>query len=318
MSTLTEATHTAEFLLSEADGKQSRETVTVLSGQSLKAGAVVGKVKYGIGGIVSVLTGTGNGTMTVISAGPDVEVGDYIVKAISAATNNATFSVTTPSGKALPNAVMAGGTCAYVSSHISFTLTDGGTDFAVGGTPSTFTVTVSTTAPVVIGGTGTGVMTALSLGPDAMPGTYKVINRAVVAEGGDFEVIAPNGLSIGRFLMGTTSTGTAAFTSRHINFTLSDATDYILGNYFSVVVYNEVTKKVVAWNPLPTAYDGRHRVAGILYADVDATGGDAAGLLISNSAEVDSSLLAWATTIAAAQKASAQAEMAAKLNIIAR
>jgi hypothetical protein len=318
MSTLTETTHTAEFLLSEADGKRSREAVTVLSGQDLTAGAVVGKVKYGIGGMVTALTGTGNGTMTVLSAGPEVEVGDYIVKAISAATNNATFSVTSPSGKVLPNAVMAGGTCAYTSRHINFTLTDGGTDFAVGGTPSTFTVTVSTTAPVVIGGTGTGVMTALSLGPDAKPGTYKVINRAVVAEGGDFDVIGPDGDSIGRFLMGTTSAGTATFTSRQINFTLSDATDYILGNYFSVVVYNEVVAKVAAWNPLPTAYDGRHRVAGILYGDVDATGGDTAGLLISRDAEVDSSLLSYAAAITSGQKASAIAEMASRLGVIAR
>ncbi len=50
MSVKTEGNHDAEFLLSEAEGHRSRNNVTVVSGQNLPAGAVVGvaSTKYKI------------------------------------------------------------------------------------------------------------------------------------------------------------------------------------------------------------------------------------------------------------------------------
>lgn len=44
MTTLTEGLYTAEFLLTEANGKRSREVVTIAEGENLAAGAVVGIV----------------------------------------------------------------------------------------------------------------------------------------------------------------------------------------------------------------------------------------------------------------------------------
>lgn len=44
MPELTEGFHTAEFVLSEANGGRSREKVTIVSGQDLVAGEVLGKV----------------------------------------------------------------------------------------------------------------------------------------------------------------------------------------------------------------------------------------------------------------------------------
>lgn len=41
MTTMTEGRHTAEFVLSEAEGQRSRENGTVASGQDLAAGTVV-------------------------------------------------------------------------------------------------------------------------------------------------------------------------------------------------------------------------------------------------------------------------------------
>lgn len=43
-NTLTEDPRTSEALVSEASGTRSRDTVTVLSGQTLKANAVLGKI----------------------------------------------------------------------------------------------------------------------------------------------------------------------------------------------------------------------------------------------------------------------------------
>ena len=42
MTVLTEGTHAGEFIVSEANGKRSREAITVLSGETLEAGHIVG------------------------------------------------------------------------------------------------------------------------------------------------------------------------------------------------------------------------------------------------------------------------------------
>lgn len=44
---LTEKTHAGGFLMSEAEGKRSRENVTLISGQDLYPGAVLGKITVG-------------------------------------------------------------------------------------------------------------------------------------------------------------------------------------------------------------------------------------------------------------------------------
>ena len=44
MTTLTEGRHPGEFILSEAKGTRSRETETIVSGQNLQAGTVLGRI----------------------------------------------------------------------------------------------------------------------------------------------------------------------------------------------------------------------------------------------------------------------------------
>ncbi|MGH6898651.1 MAG: head decoration protein, partial [Geminicoccaceae bacterium] len=44
MPELLEGRYAGEFVVSEGNGKISRETITVLSGETLQAGAVLGKV----------------------------------------------------------------------------------------------------------------------------------------------------------------------------------------------------------------------------------------------------------------------------------
>lgn len=44
MTTLNESNHAAEYLVSEASGTRSREAITVISGQNLAAGTVLGKI----------------------------------------------------------------------------------------------------------------------------------------------------------------------------------------------------------------------------------------------------------------------------------
>lgn len=316
MSLITESKHPGQSILFEMPKNYSRKQVTVLSGQNLGACAVVGRVALGIGrASIPTVVGTGDGTMSLVFAGPNVEVGNYVITCTAAVAHGGVFSVVAPSGKALPSFTLtpgSGGTSAYTSSHINFSITDGSADFIVG---DAFTIVVGSTAPTVIGGTGTGVMTALSLGPDAQPGRYKVINRVVIANGGDFEVLAPDGKSIGRFNWAA-SGSTASFTSRHINFTLSDATDYIAGNYYDIAVYNIGERgegKVVAWDP--TTYDGRHIPAGILIGAVDASSADQPGVILARNAILNGDDVAYAAAISAAQKQVAAEAMERLLNI---
>lgn len=296
MPTLTETNHAGEFILS-ADGESFRD-VTVLSGQDLGAGAVAGKVlRAQAAAPIPAIDGTGTGLMSALTFGPDVQVGSYVITLL-ATSATAAFSVVAPDGTVLPNGAVG---TAYTSDHVNFLISDGGTMTA----DDAYTIVVTAAGtPVVIGGTGTGTMSAISLGPDAQNGGYQVVCRAVVTNGGDFEVIAPDGTSIGRFLMGTGSTESASFASRHINFTLTDATDFIVDNYFNIIVARPSSYgKVVEWDP--TTYDGRHKVAGLLYGDVDASDADTAGVLVARDAEVKSALLVYGSSITTAQKAAA-------------
>lgn len=319
MAVKVEGQRMLEPLLYELPHDGSRENVTVLSGQNLAAGAVVGRVSLGIGRVsIPTVVGAGDGTVSNVFAGPEVELGNYVMTLITEVANGGVWSLVAPSGKALPNVTMtpgAGGTTVYRSEHINFSLTDGAADFEVG---DVFTFVVSTTAPTVIGGTGTGVMTALSLGPDAKPGRYQVINRVVITNGGDFEVIGPDGDTIGRFNWAAAGS-TASFTSRQVNFTLSDATDYIAGNYFDIAVFNLGMRgqgKVAAYTP--GTYDGRHRPAGILAEAVNATAADAAGLLVSRQAIVRAASVGWAAAISVAEQQAALTALARDVGIVAR
>lgn len=317
---VSEGRHAGEFLISERPGATlpSRESIVVLSGQNLKAGAVIGRVKFGIGRVsIPTVVGTGNGTASLVFAGPEVEVGNYILTCTAAVAHGGVFSLTTPSGKVLPALTLtpgSGGTTAYVSRHINFSITDGGTDFIVG---DSFTFVVGTTAPTVIGGTGTGTLSALSLGPDAKPGNYRVINREAISHGGRFEVVAPDGSSLGaNFTMSAGSGNATAFTSRQINFTLTDATDFIAGNYFDVAVFNQLAGgKVAAW--APGTYDGRHKATGVLHDNVDASSADTQGVIVTLDAVVREADLEWGASITSAEKAGALRDLAER-GIVAR
>lgn len=139
---VTEGPHTAEFMLSEADGYRSREKITIeeeADSEIRKPGTVLGK-KYAstIGAPAAGGGNTGNGTVTAVTAGSKVQPGTYTLRCIAAAADSGTFEVITPDGQQLP--VDATVAVAYTSDHLNLTINDGGTDFAVG---DSFTIAVS-------------------------------------------------------------------------------------------------------------------------------------------------------------------------------
>jgi hypothetical protein len=276
---------------------------------------VVGRVSRAVGKAdIPAVVGTGNGLMSALFAGPEVQKGNYLVKCTAIAANGGTFSVTNPAGKLLPAAVMAAGSVVYRSREINFTITDGATDFAVN---DLFTIAVVASSSATVVGTGNGTLTGLSLGPDAITGQYRVECVAAVTNGGHFKVVSPDGDQIANGFIVAGAGGTLVLANqRQLNLTITDgSTDFAVGDFFEVFVYNELVAKVVAWDPL--TFDGRHKVAGVLYDNVDASAGDLPGVVVTRDAEVRKSSLQWAAAITAAQKESAYTDLAARV-VIAR
>ena len=301
---ISEKQHAGAFILEEILGVLGRSPVTVLSGQNLNAGAVVGRVTKGVGRVsVPSVVGTGNGTIGTVYAGPEVQVGSYVLTCTAAAANGGTFSVTNPAGKVLPSATVG---TPYRSREVNFTIADGSTDYIVG---DSFTLVVSSTAPTVVG-TGNGTVSSITMGPDAKPGNYRLEITAAITNGGEFKLTGPDGAIVeqGFIVAGAGGTFVGA-NKRSLNFTLTEgSTDFAVGDAFNIAVYNELNGgKAVTWDP--TAVDGRHVVAGILYDAVDASSADKAGVLVSQMAVVRKAALSWGASITSAQKESAYRDM---------
>ncbi|MFU8832113.1 MAG: head decoration protein [Wenzhouxiangella sp.] len=311
MTTLTEGRHAGEYLVSEPNGHQGRESVIVVTGQNLVAGAVVGRIsKVQAAASNPAVVGTGNGTMTLVRGNKAVKTGNYVVTCITAVTNGGVFSVVDPDGVALPGltlTVASGGSTAYVSDQIQFTITDGGTDFAVA---DKFTIAVTAAGVPAIVGTGDGLMSAVSLGKYAENGTYQALCTATDTNAGTFSVIAPNGEIIGTAKTITGGAGgTLAFASDHVNFTLTDgSTDFAVGDYFNILV-TVGSQKITAW--VPTATNGAQVATGILFDNVDATSDDKAGVISARDTEVNGAELTYFTGASAGEKALAAKQLAA-------
>lgn len=179
MTTKTEAIHPGEFILSEAEGSRSRDTVTILSGQNLKAGAVLGKLGVALTVSAPAFSGTGNGAITMDSTTPvlaNAVVGDYVITCISAVTNSGEFVVVNPNGISL-GAVKVGATFA---DQIKFVIADGGTDFVVG---DKFTATVTA-------GSAKYVAVPAVAALDGSDVAAAVLYEATDATGGDKKAVA--------------------------------------------------------------------------------------------------------------------------------
>jgi hypothetical protein len=137
MTTLTETSHAGGFIVSEDDeGALSRDAITVLSGQNLVAGAVIGQIQTAAATAVAG-TNTGNGTMGAITVSAGAQSGVYTLKITKLAANAGDFEVIDPQGDVSGIGSVA---AAYSTGGLAFTLADGATDFAVG---DTFAITVA-------------------------------------------------------------------------------------------------------------------------------------------------------------------------------
>ncbi len=143
MASLTEGQHPGEFILSESPGSRSREAVTVLSGQNLKAGHVVGSrlVAPTIAAAAADAGNAGDGAFgaPALATNLGAQRGNYRVVIVEPAANAGTFQVFDPDGRLVGVGVVA----VEFDNQIKFTIADGATDF-VSGDNWTIAVTAGT------------------------------------------------------------------------------------------------------------------------------------------------------------------------------
>ena len=154
MTTLTEGLHTGEFIGEMAMGPSfHNDAVTVLSGQNLVAGAVVGAVPAGTSASAAKSGGnTGTGTFVLDATTPILPraiEGVYTLRCITAATNGGVFRLEDPNGVVLGDFTITGGAggTVTVSEQIKGVITDAGTDFAAG---DGFDITISALTEKVV------------------------------------------------------------------------------------------------------------------------------------------------------------------------
>lgn len=144
MSTLNMGSRRGEFVVSEFDPNYCRRTVTVKSGQILKACTVVAML-LAAGAAVAVGSPTGTGTITIGAAlGAKAMPGAYRLRCTAASSGAGTFHLIDPTGKQVrmntaTGAITVGGG-ATTSDHFTVTIADGTPDFAAG---DEWTVTVA-------------------------------------------------------------------------------------------------------------------------------------------------------------------------------
>jgi len=141
MATYTEKQYPGDWLKYEGEAGYSREKITVLAGSGsdrvLTSGMVLAKVTKGSATAAAVAGNTGDGTITASpTVGAAAKPGVYRVVCIEPASNGGVFTVEDPDGITLGVAKVG----VEFSTHLTFTIADGATDFAAG---DAFTITVA-------------------------------------------------------------------------------------------------------------------------------------------------------------------------------
>lgn len=191
-------------------------------------------------------------------------------------------SQTVIAGMILVSAIVAGGVTVSASADASNTSGSGA-------------ITMDATTPILAG---------------AQNGKYRVVCIEPVTNGGTFAVFDPEGREIGSVAVGATF-------AKEVKFVIADATDFVAGDAFSIVVGVEPTD--LSYSTLTTGgVADNQRVALALYNVI--TGGSetttkTAG--ITRDAEVAAPRLTWPNGIDAPTKAAVIAALA-KQRIIVR
>jgi len=286
-----------QIIKNEAGNFFSREDVSVLAGQDLSLGQVLGKITAG-----SVpTTGTagagnsGDGTMTGVTGGRAVKAGTYTMTCIQAVTNGGIFTVADPDGYALPNAIVG---TSYTNDQINFDINDGGSDFAVN---DTFTVTVPD---------GGGQVRAINMsGVDGSAKAYGILTEDVDASAPDEYSRAYTSGGTYEIKPGDTITGaTSGATGRVIKVEVS--TGSWSGGDAEGDIYIDTKSGTFQAENLDV--DGNSNVATIAGTFTQTSASDEDGAAIVRDAEITDTNLVWPSGMTDSQKSTALDELKSK------
>ncbi len=136
-------TYVQDNLIAGDNCKLVTDSVTIGTAADLDRGSVLGEITLGAVPATGTADGsnTGNGTVTVVTASKNAQIGVYTIICVEAVTNGGIFQVKDPNGRLISEVTIpagAGATVDFVNDEINGTITDGSTDFALG---DFFTVT---------------------------------------------------------------------------------------------------------------------------------------------------------------------------------
>lgn len=97
LATMQQGTRPGEFIVTEV-GKISRDNITLLLGNNLVAGSVLGRIEIGSVTTAAGGSNTGNGTLGTVTTSAGAQAGAYTLKITEAATNAGNFEVIDPQG----------------------------------------------------------------------------------------------------------------------------------------------------------------------------------------------------------------------------
>lgn len=131
MSFIHQHARAADFILSEANGQQSRENIVIAAGSGVvHAGTLIAKITAANAATVTAASGnTGNGAFGTVTVDSKAISGTYAVEITEAAADAGTFVVTGPGGAEVGTGEVGQ---LFEAAGLSFTIADGSTDFVVG------------------------------------------------------------------------------------------------------------------------------------------------------------------------------------------
>lgn len=270
---MADETYTPDKLIAGSEFPALTKAVTVLLGQNLVRGAVVGAVTRVLGTVVAGGGNTGNGTVTA-ALKKSTQIGNYILSCIAAGVPTAGAAVgaavggNTGDGTITAAPTVGAGAKVGVYRTICMEPATNLGKFTVED-PDGITVGVATVGTQFVGG---GLTFTIADGATdfASGDAFTITVAAVAANSGTFSVIAPDGTRLKDATVGV------AYATDEIGFTISDgATDFVAGDNFTIPV-TVGSGKMKLYDK--TAVDGSQNPLHVIAVAVDATAADQPGV----------------------------------------
>lgn len=173
-------------------------------------------------------------------------------------------------------------------------------------------ITAGAATPAAAAGntSGSGTIASVTVGAGAKVGVYHVVCIEPATNLGKFTVEDPDGITVGVATVGT------EFVGGGLTFTITDATDFVAGDAFTITVAAGSGKYTPA--PDTAAANGSNVGAAITLYEVDATSADVAVAAIVRDAEVNKNILTFHSGVDDDNKKATKYAQLALVGILAR